>query len=204
MAALNIRIMNTHLRGLRPVLATVAAGALILGTAGAASAAPKAKTPKPGAVTISKVDIKRHSPINVESLDTARDLKVKITLRDTDPTATVTGATVSFAQYDKKVNGQLVAPSTVSISDLVLTSPKVGKKSVTFTGVVAKASLVAAGVADDSTALVCLSGVVLTITDSDTTAVKKSQQTQRRLGEGTKKPVRECIRLVNPKTPVVQ
>ena len=52
--------MNTK-TALRSALAAVAAGALVLGSAGAATAKPdKAKGPKDGYVKITKVDIKRH------------------------------------------------------------------------------------------------------------------------------------------------
>src|SRR5512141_3126031 len=94
----------TECTGMRMIVATAAAGALIVGSAVGAVAAPGKGKPakKTGNIQISKVDIKRHSPINVDSVATARNLKLSVTLRDTDPSASVTNVTVTLAQFDNK------------------------------------------------------------------------------------------------------
>ena len=65
---------------MRSALATLAAGALVLGSAGAATAKPdKAKGPKDGYVKVTKVDIKRHKKINLD--DVYGDLKLRVKVR---------------------------------------------------------------------------------------------------------------------------
>jgi hypothetical protein len=192
---------------MRTVLAAAAAGALILGSAAGAMAAPatKGKPVKDPYVKIQTIDLHRHSPINVDSVSTARDLKFSVVIRDKDSTATVTKVTVTLAQYDAKSS---VSPTVVTAPAKTLTltgdstSVKNRKNSSTFKGVFTKEQLVALGVTEGTTARMCISAVTPDITDTDgtETVVTKSTQTVRRLGEGTKKPVRECVRLVNPLT----
>ena len=69
--------MNTNRTGMRTVLAAAAAGALIMGSAAGAMAAPASDKPAPQAtVKLQSVSINGHSPINVSTRDAqARAIK---------------------------------------------------------------------------------------------------------------------------------
>jgi hypothetical protein len=191
---------------MRTVLAAAAAGALIIGSAaGAIADETPAPAPVSPVVKIQKVDIHRHSPINV---DKARDLKVRMTIRTPDKTP-ITAATITLAEYAKKSAKDPVAGSTVAPSPIpVEISPISGNADGTvvyISGVVKADTLKALGVdpdgaavaplAEGKTALLCIS------TASTVTAANAwSTQTMKRLGMDAKKPVRECVKVYNPKT----
>jgi hypothetical protein len=186
---------------MRTVLAATAAGALILGSAaGAMAADPAPVVTPPPVVKIQKVDIVRHSPINVEK---ARKLKVRMTVR-TSTLTPINAATVTLEQFTKKVNGNpsnptiLTAPITVP---LAVTSTNADKSVVYLKGEVNEAIFAALddgttpALADGKSALLCISTAT-----TDPLETAWSKQTMKRLNKpGVEKPVRECVKIYNPK-----
>ena len=70
-----------------------------------------------------------------------------------------------------------------------------------FKGAVSVAALMAL-VPDNRTALMCISSVkVYDSVGVEITNLKYSTQSDRRLAHGSKKPVRQCVKVVNPLTP---
>ena len=182
--------MNTTKHGVRGLLASAAAGALLLGSAGIAAAdtALVATSPAP-VVKVQKVDIHRHSPVN---LDRNGKIKLRLTVRATDP-ASVTAATVTLGQY---LNRFQVAPNGTFTTTATLTSRVVKGHEVRLKGVVEASSLAGLALQDGQSATLCVSDVVTT----PTAANAWSWQTQKRLAmTGVKKPVRECVKIYNPK-----
>jgi len=194
---------------MRTVLAAAAAGALIIGSAAGAMAdenpAP-AVAPAP-VVKIQKVDIHRHSPINV---DKARNLKVRMTVRTPGKAPVITAASVTLAQFTKKVGGVLTPAST--IAPIVLTDFKITPNAdgtvYSLKGAIPAKKLtdlgtVAAGaplgtlpqLGEGKSALLCISAA-----DTTPAATVWSKQTMKRLGDASvKKVVRECVKIYNPK-----
>jgi hypothetical protein len=196
---------------MRTVLAAAAAGALIMGSAAGAIADDATTTtptvaPAP-VVKIQTVDIHRHSPINV---DKARSLKVRMTVR-TSPSETplVTSASVTLHQYTKKVGGKLTEPTSIVEIPVTLmpTATTVGKDGtvISLKGEVAKEVLAGLGtatapalpaIAEGKSALLCIT----TATTAPTQESAWSKQTMKRLAaKDVKKPVRECVKVFNPK-----
>ena len=181
--------MNTIKTGMRSALAAAAAGALVLGSAGIAAAdtAPTT-TPTAPVVKVQKVDIHQHHAVN---LDREGKIKLRLTVRATDP-ASVTAATVTLGQY---LNRFQVAPNGPFTTTATLTDRVVKRHEVRFKGVVEASVLTGLGLQDGQSATVCVSNVATT-----PTANAWSWQTEKRLAmTGVKKPVRECVKVVNPK-----
>jgi hypothetical protein len=191
---------------MRTVLAAAAAGALIMGSAAGAMAAPKEKpapTPK-----IQSVSIHGHSPINVFNVDSAREIKLRATLRYTrgkTPVKELAPATqVWLDTFTKKVAGTpITTPDTPTIIVNPLDWSWQNKKDVRYTEtykltVEQVASLqvaVAEAAKTQAKVYLCISNVAAEGVTSKSTKVMK------RLGEKGK-PVRDCVKVINvdPKT----
>lgn len=94
--------MNNTKHGIRTLLASAAAGALVIGSASGALAHPvKPKAPaKPGTIALRTVDIHRHAPINIAGPETQK-VKLRANVWDTDKSKDAV-VTVVLAQYDKR------------------------------------------------------------------------------------------------------
>jgi hypothetical protein len=94
--------MNTTKHGMRTLLASAAAGALVIGSASGALAHPaKPKAPaKPGTIALRTVDIHRHAPINIAGPETQK-VKLRANVWDTNKDKDTT-VTILLAQYDKR------------------------------------------------------------------------------------------------------
>jgi hypothetical protein len=206
--------MNTN-TVMRNVLAAAAAGALVLGSAGAATAGPdKAKGPKvtssAGATTkLAKVDIKGHKKIDLAQVDETTAVKLRAKVRyskKTEATDALASLGLKLAVYDKKVNGMMVEGSESSAAELALKTKSKAKKNQFYAGEATILSVwtegqvkaLADAVAANGKAYICISSV-----DTGVTFDKYSTQTRKRLAKKadgsdiTRKPVRECVKVVN-------
>ena len=208
--------MTTLKTGMRTILAATAAGALVLGSAGAATAHPhrdKAKGPKATVVApadmktkLTKVDIKRHKKIDVAKVDDSTALKLRAKVRYsgkvTDNAASVQVVPVTLAVYDKKVNGEMVDGTQSAPTELAIKDRKKAKKTHRYYGS-AKVTEVwspeqlgalAAYLQTNGKAYICISGV-------DGEFDKYSKQTRKRLDMNVKKTVRECVKVYTTAAP---
>lgn len=198
--------MDTTRTGMRTVLATVAAAALIMGSAAGAMAAPTERKTVPDA-KIHSVTIHGHSPVNVFSVDTARAIKVRATVRYAKgvslPTTPPTG-TATLAAFSKKVDGTpivLTLPATSPITtdlmfrsktkkDLRFANNTVAPFKLTTAQVTALQGAVATATADKTKVYLCLSDATFS---PDIAATSK--QVYKRLD--AKRPVRDCVKVIN-------
>ena len=181
-----------------------------MGSAAGAMAAPAAKKATPEA-KIQSVSIQGHSPVNVFSVETARAIKVRATIRYAKgvslPTEPPTG-TATLAAFSKKVNGKdlaLTLPTTPEATDLdpittTLLFRSKTKKDLRFANtvtpfklsanqVIALQGAVAKATADKTKVYLCLSDVTFpNITET-------SKQVYKRLD--AKKPARDCVKVVS-------
>jgi hypothetical protein len=179
---------------MRTVLAAAAAGALIIGSAAGAMAAPSKGKPAPKSTfQLSSIDIKGHSPINVNPAATTRALVVRSTVRDTNKAAVpnVVTMTVTVAQYDKK-RGTEVEDASALIKDfdvpLVLAKPQKTKSAYYKGEVTLEKNAVPAGM----TVLICLKSAVQTTLPLDASFTKgPKNKFSKKLSGG------DCVRVVN-------
>jgi hypothetical protein len=178
---------------MRTVLAAAAAGALLLGSAAGATAAPKDKSAPKSTFQLSSIDIKGHSPINVNPAATTRALVIRSTVRDTNKAATPNVVTmkVTVAQYDKK-RGTEVPEADALIKDfdvpLALARSQKTKSSYYKGDVTLGKNAVPAGV----TVLICLKSAVPTTNPLDAPFTKSPKNKfAKKLSGG------DCVRVVN-------
>ena len=196
--------MNTS-TSMRTILAAAAAGALVLGsTAGVATAKPSKPAPAP---KIQSVSIHDHSPINVFSVDSAREIQVRATVRYTKGQVPVAApvSTVTLAAYAKKVQAPAVAPLTAAFTAENLPYYSNTKKDLRLRTVgykldqaevdALKVALVAAA-PTKSKVYLCISDVFVT------GVTEQSKKVDKRLGDAKGKAVRDCVKVINvdPKT----
>lgn len=186
--------MNTTKNGMRSVLAAAAAGALVIGSASGAMATPNhghhVAKGQAAYMQLTKVDIHRHSPINVNAAAVTRDLKVRATVRDTDKVNDPASVTVVLASYDKR-KGAVTAAATPITVNLALKRTK--HKAKDYVGTVAaadlKAAVNAANLAVGSKILLCIQSADLTAT-AGTVRPDAKQVTKKENGG-------DCVRIVN-------
>ncbi len=184
--------MTTLSTGTRTVLATAAAAALVLGSAGGALAHPgKAKkSGKQEYMQLRTVDA-HNGFINVNPKAKHRDLKLKANVRDTVRAADPTSVTVTLAHFDARrvpATAPLLDPMPVALA----LKGKAGKKSQNYRATVdgdVIAGLLATKVPVGSSVLVCISAAGLTAADGVTVKAPR-RQVERKLG-------RDCVRVVN-------
>jgi hypothetical protein len=195
--------MNTPKTGMRTLLAAVAAGALVLGSAAGVSAAPgKGKGPKAPKPQLQVVNIKGHSPVNVFDVATddgngmsLRALTLRATVRDkakaVEGDATVK---VMLDAFNKKVAGtELTGFEPIE----VILTPKSTKSKVnkhyeaTLAFTTDQAAALKALLTQDSTPYLCIADADVVGYDNET----QSKQTQKRLGNRGKA-VRDCVKIV--------
>lgn len=196
--------MNTN-SAMRTALAAVAAGALVLGSAGAATADPgKAKGPKARAAkpSLTVVNIKGHSPLNVFDLVadangvSLRDLKLRATVRDKAKQVPADSTVTIFLDaYSKKVQGEQLEnfdPISVTLVPKA-TRSKVNKRyEARHTFTPDEAAALAAVQAANPKAYLCISDADLAGYDAES----QSKQTRKRLGKRGKA-VRDCVKIIN-------
>ncbi len=210
---------------MRSIVASAAAGALILGSAaGAAIAKPdKAKGPKdekPAVVWLKKVDIKRHSPLDISESNTGLTLKVAARVKDRKNVLNTTqtpdaAVDVTLALFDKKVKGMLLtdagdAELPTIAAELayvkgkkseyyknanVLTSEVAEEKAAIDAALAKYREVVAARAATGQRTFLCLNSAEIGTEVAAT--LKSSKIVKKRTGaEGVKRPVRDCVKLV--------
>ena len=203
--------MKTNTNGMRTVLAAAAAGALLLGSAGGAVAHPgksgKSHPAPNSIVKVQSVSIKGHKPIDLAKVDATTALTLRASVRD-PKNAVVAGSTiaVTLGIFDKKVNGTQVPETDSTESTLVLKPTTESKKWKRFTGSAVLATVWSPkqiGTLKDllkpgDKAYACIA----TATPSFTVD-KYSMQSKKRLNKGVKKPVRDCVKVIDS-TPVQQ
>jgi hypothetical protein len=191
--------MNTK-SAVRTILASVAAGALVLGSAGAATSAPKAKkSPKP---SLQVVNIKGHSPLNVwdvvsdQNGVSLRTLKLRATVRDKAKTVEAAATvTIELDAYTKKVNGVQIdgfEPISVTLTPKATKSKVNRHYEATHVFTAEQAAALVAAEAAPGRAYLCISDADVVGYD----AMSESKQTQKRLGKRGKA-VRDCVKIVN-------
>lgn len=185
--------MNTK-TAMRNVLAAAAAGALVLGSAGAATAGPGKgkKTGKAEYMQLRMVDV-HNGFLNVHPQAKHRDIKVKALVRDTVKGSDPTDVSVVLAHYDAK--GTPAAPALIEDQTVKLElKGKPGKKTQKYRAVVKGddlASALVGVVGEGDTTYVCLKDASLTaatgvqIKDPRKQVAKKLQRQ------------RDCFRVVN-------
>jgi hypothetical protein len=195
--------MNTTL--LRSTLAAATAGALVLGSAAGAVAAPgKGKGPKTPKPSLTVVNIKGHAPLNVfDIVDDAngvslRDLKLRATVRDKAKTSVDPAqdtVTITLDAYSKKVSGTELDgfdPITVTLARKN-TKSKVNKRyQATHVFTTDEAAALAAVQAANPKAYLCISDADAVGYDAES----QSKQTRKRLGKRGKA-VRDCVKIIN-------
>jgi hypothetical protein len=176
----------TTTKHMRTVLAAAAAGALVLGSAGGAIAAPKAPKASNGYMQVRMVNV-YNAPVNIALGTSARKVKIQANVWDSVRNAAPSSLTVDIAQYDAKGK-----PTTdgILLDDVVLTT-KAGpdKKSKKYRGEV---DLVAAlqGVTLPATpVLMCLHSVDLTVPNG-VEEKKDRRQVTNKIG-------RDCFTVTN-------
>jgi hypothetical protein len=137
--------MNTHTFGMRTVVAAAAAGALVLGSAGVATAKGKPDTaPTPqSTVKLQSVSIKGHSPIDLQTVDLATAaINLRATVRDPkgvvktgEGAATVA---VSLAIFTRKTGDpkkfKVEGTDTILPAELTITDSSKGSKNKRYVG----------------------------------------------------------------------
>ena len=180
---------------MRTVLAAAAAGALILGSAAGAIATPNGHHGKHDAIghapymQLTRVDIHRHSPINVNTAAKPRDLKVRATVRDTDKVNDPASVTVVLSSYDKR-HGTITPAATPIPVTLDLKRTK--HKAKVYTGTVTASAIrtaVGANVAVGSHILLCIKSAGMTATTG--TVRPDAMQVIKKENGG------DCVRIVN-------
>lgn len=197
--------MNTTKYGMRALLASAAAGALVLGSAaGVATAKGKPDSaPAPqSTVKLQSVSIKGHSTIDV-GVKPAATVNVRTTIWDPknvlQDKATVV---LTLAAYTKKVNGQLVE-AIKPIEVPALTAGKMTKKTDRYVGSVTLSDdtigQLQSFLGKDQKTYLCISTATV-----DPAVGKYSVKVQKRLGvKGPQadaklvKPVRDCVKVVD-------
>lgn len=206
--------MNTT-SALRSALAAVAAGALVLGSAGAATAhpkSPKAKGPKPAATAeavpsakLAKVDIKRHKKIDLADVTATTAINLRAMVRysaKVEQASALPSFGVVLAVYDKKVNGTRVGGSESTPALVELKARTKAKKNQFYKGsavitevwTTPQIAALAAAVKANGKAYICIDSV-------DADFEKYSKQTRKRLNIDVKKPVRDCVKVVGELPP---
>ncbi|HEX6887875.1 MAG TPA: hypothetical protein VF143_07195 [Candidatus Nanopelagicales bacterium] len=205
--------MNTTKHGLRTVLAAVAAGTLVLGSAAGATAKGKPETvpaPQKNDRVVS-VSIKGHAPINLATAPDAAAIKLRAKLWDPNKDSKATTISVKLGVYTKKVGGNLLnlgtveAPLAAPLSQAVPLTLQPGdetrkvKDYAANPGVkgeppalwtAAQLGLVAAALDPGEKAYVCIAEV------SVSPATKYSMQVKKRLGMKGKA-VRDCVKVID-------
>jgi hypothetical protein len=185
---------------MRTVLAAAAAGALLLGSAGGAMATAKDK-PAP-APKVQSVSIHGHSPVNVFSVDSAREITLRATLRyasgKTPEKGKAPATEVWLDTFSKKVAGTpILTPDTPTIKEPLVWAWQ-NKKDVRYTTafkltadeVTSLQAAVAEATKTQTKVYLCISDVAAAdVTDMSTKVMK-------RLGEKGKA-VRDCVRVIN-------
>jgi hypothetical protein len=190
---------------MRTVLAAAAAGALLLGSAGGAVAHP-AKSgkshPAPNSIVkLQSVSIKGHKPIDLAKVDATTALTLRASVRDpknvVGPASTID---VTLGIFNKKVNGTQVDGTDSLPTTLVLKPTTESKKWKRFTGSAVLATVWDAdqiGVLKEllkpgDKAYACIDEAMPSFTVD-----KYSMQSKKRLAKGPKKPVRDCVKVID-------
>ena len=193
---------------MRTVLAAAAAGALIMGSAAGAMAAPEDKpAPKP---QIQSVSIHGHSPVNVWSVDSAREIQLRATVRYAKGTTPAKGSApatqVWLGTFTKRVAGTPIAttPSNPFIKVDALDVRSQNKRDARYTKtfkltapeVTSLQAAVTAATNTQTKVYLCISNVA---TEGVT---ERSNKVEQRLVGKKGKPVRDCVKVINvdPKT----
>ena len=196
--------MNTNKTGMRTALAAAAAGALILGSTGGAIADPvKAKGPK-SVVQLQSVNIHGHSLVNFFDVsetesNSVRDIKFRATVRDKkDVVGNASSVLVTVGLFDKKVDGSPVAVDGLTFDELTLALTKEKKRSKRYSATMSLSPTQSAPI--KGYLAQAMTKTYLCIADADldwTGDVTNSKQVRKRLGKGDRKPVRDCVKLVD-------
>ncbi len=196
--------------GMRTVLAAAAAGALVLGSAGGAAAHPhksdRAQGPEASkSEPMSKlqtVRIKGHKKIDLAKVSETTALKLRAKVRYSEKVEAgdaLASVGLKLAVYDRKFSKDMVPGSeTADPVALSLKVRKGAKKNQFYAGPAvilqewseAQVGVLAGEVAKDGKAFICLS-------DVDEPFNKYSKQTRKRLDMDVKRPVRDCVKVVN-------
>jgi hypothetical protein len=193
--------MTTTKTGMRTVVAAAAAGALILGSASGAIAAPKNKPASEPRVQ--SVSIHGHSPVNVWSVDSAREIKLRATVRyakgKTPAKGSAPDTQVWLDTFTKKVAGApITTPSNPFIRVQPLDWSRQNKKDVRYTKtykltapeVASLKAAVAEATKTRTKVYLCISNIaVADVSDM-------SNKVEKRLGKKGKA-VRDCVKVID-------
>lgn len=187
--------MNTH-TATRALLATVTAGALALGSAAGAIAAPVKGKPVSNRefIALRTVDIHRHSPVNVYSDAVARGITLRANVWDTVKTADPQTVTITLAHYAKR-RGALADPAAFApiTTELTLVAKDKRKKSKNYTAFLPGAAIRAA-VGDrlpvGASGLICIQSAEVTVAAGVNLKADRKPVLKKENGG-------DCVRVVN-------
>jgi hypothetical protein len=189
---------------MRTVLAAAAAGALVIGSASGAAIAKPAK--KQAAVPrIQSVSIWGHSPVNVHTIDSAREIKVRATVRyakDEAPQSAATSptASVTLAAYAKKVQLPAVVPIAGPMAAETLLFHSSSQKDLRLRTVGYKLDPAEIAALQDAVraAQDAKTKVYLCISDVDVAGVTAmSTKVTKRVAPTKGKAVRDCVKVID-------
>jgi hypothetical protein len=194
---------------MRTVLVAAAAGALLLGSAGGAMAHPgksHKSHPAPNSVVkLQSIGIKRHSPIDLAKVDATTALSLRASVRDpknvVGPASTIA---VTLGIFDKKVNGTQVDGTDSLPTTLVLKPTTESRNWKRFTASAVLATVWTPTQIGTLKDVLKPGDKVFACIDTATPSFevdKYSVQSKKRLAKGVKKPVRECVKVIDSSVP---
>jgi hypothetical protein len=192
---------------MRTVLAAAAAGALVLGSAGGAMAHPHTSDKARGSTAsepvsrLLNVNIKRHEKIDLADVTDTTALRLRAKVHNSKKVKAedaLESVHVTLAVYDRKFSVDAVKDSESTEAELTLKVKRKAQRNQFYAGSAVisqvwgedQVAALAAAVAEDGKAYICISGVT---EDFD----RYSKQTRKRLDMGVKRPVRDCVKVVN-------
>lgn len=187
-----------HTNTSKLLVSSLAAGALVLGSAtgavahGKAHPKPKPKPPAPY-IQLTSVDVHRHSPVNVNAAAVTRSIHLRATVRDTVRTANPTSVSIVLAQYTKKRGTEVEPPVVADITEaLTLKATNKRKKSKQYAAVITGAELKAAlsGMPVGSAAYVCIKSAEVTAPAGVTVKADAKRVAVKENGG-------DCVRIIN-------
>ena len=159
---------------------------------------------KAATTKLQTVRIKGHKKIDLAKVDATTALKLRAKVRyskKVEAKDAVQPIGMTLAVYDRKFAKEMVGGSKSAAADLALKGRNGAKKNQFYAGSAvisqvwtpAQVEVLAAEVAKDGKAYICISGVT---EEFD----KYSKQTRKRLDMDVRKPVRDCVKVVNSAT----
>jgi hypothetical protein len=190
--------MNTTHRTTRALLASAAAGALVLGSATGAVAKGR-PDPKPQPpVKLQSVAIKGHAPIDLAKVTETSAIKLRAMALGKKQAASTVAVTLGV--YDKRVGGTMVAGSESTAASLAqrATKPRnvsffAGDAVITKVWTADQIAALAGAVKANGKAYICIATADL----QPATNERLSTSVKKRLGLAKGKAVRDCVKVVN-------